>query len=146
MGLDDAGDAAVAPGVGAHPALLVLGHVAADTAEPSAPSHLGDRQRQAVDFPLLTVAVGCEVAEDGRARDVRGVVTGLGSRPRELTGWGELAAAGDLTDDLIDALAERAHAQCHPLENMIVDPDWRRAMVAVEVRRALVDLRAAARA
>ena len=37
----------------------------------------------------------------------------------------------------MDALAERAYQQCRPLENMIVDAEWRRAMVPVHVRKAL---------
>ncbi len=98
------------------------------------------RQRQAVDFPLLTVALSARAGQ-GRWSELRGVVTGLGSRPRELTGWDELAGDGTPTDAVLDALADRAHQQCHPLENIIVDPDWRRAMVPVEVRRALETLR-----
>ncbi len=100
------------------------------------------RQRQAVDFPLLTVAVGADFASDGRVSEIRGVVTGLGSRPRWLTGWDDLVD-GSLDDDVVDALAQRAGAQCRPLENMIVDPEWRRAMVPVEVGRALRTLRSA---
>jgi len=42
----------------------------------------------------------------------------------------------------VDQLAERAHAQCHPLENIIVDPEWRRAMVPVYVKKALAGLAA----
>ena len=102
------------------------------------------RQRKAVDFPLLTVAVAAETTPDGGLSDVRGVVTGLGSRPRELSGWDTIFESGRLDDDAIDALAERAFAQCHPLENAIVDPAWRRAMVPVEVRRALAELRGSA--
>lgn len=101
------------------------------------------RQRKAVDFPLLTIAVAAERDADGGLSGVRGVVTGLGSRPRELSGWSTIHEGGPLDDEAIDALAERAHAQCHPLENHIVDPDWRRAMVPVEVRRALESLRSA---
>jgi 4-hydroxybenzoyl-CoA reductase subunit beta len=98
------------------------------------------RQRGAVDFPLLTVVVAGDWT-DGTWSDVRGVVTGLGSRPRALSGWDAIASQGRLDDDVIEGLAQRAHAQCHPLENMIVDPDWRRAMVPVEIRRALRSLR-----
>lgn len=100
------------------------------------------RQRNAIDFPLLTVAVSALVAEDGTVEEVRGVVTGLGARPRELSGWREVASGRALDEELMDELAARAHAQCHPLENMIVDPEWRRAMVPVYVRRALRRLRA----
>jgi 4-hydroxybenzoyl-CoA reductase subunit beta len=95
------------------------------------------RQRKSIDFPLLTVAVAAERDGGGVVSAIRGVVTGLGSRPRELTGWEEIAAGSALTEEVIDALSERAYQQCRPLENIIVDPDWRRGMVPVQVRRAL---------
>jgi len=95
------------------------------------------RQRKSIDFPLLSVAVAARLDDAGRVEDLRGVVTALGSRPRELNGWDEMAAGQTLGTDLVDALAERAFAQCHPLENIIVDPEWRRAMVPVYARRAL---------
>ena len=93
------------------------------------------RQRKSIDFPLLSVAVACEEAE-GKVGRLRGVVSALGARPRVLTGWNAIARGARL-DHVIDALADRAHAQCRPLENIIVDPEWRRAMVRVEVKRAL---------
>lgn len=99
------------------------------------------RQRKAVDFPLLTVAVAAWRDGAGRVTEIRGVVTGLGSRPRELTGWDDIAAGEALDDGVVEALAERAGKQCVPLENLIVDPEWRRAMVPVYVRRALDQLR-----
>lgn len=101
------------------------------------------RQRQAIDFPLLTVAVSAEVDPDGTVRAIDGVVTALGSRPRALTGWPETAVGQRLSEELLDELAGRAHRQCHPLENIIVDPEWRRAMVPVYVRRALEQIRTA---
>jgi 4-hydroxybenzoyl-CoA reductase subunit beta len=98
------------------------------------------RQRRAVDFPLLTVAVAAWFRPDGRMEKIRGVVTGLGSRPRELSGWEDIGKGERLSPGVVEALAERAHRQCTPLENHIVDPEWRKAMVAVEVRRALETL------
>jgi 4-hydroxybenzoyl-CoA reductase subunit beta len=103
------------------------------------------RQRRAVDFPLLTVAVAAGIDRRERVAWIRGVVTGLGARPRTLTGWHEIAAGHRLDDAVVDALARRAFEQCHPLENMTVDPEWRRAMVPVHVRRALRDLHAVPR-
>jgi len=101
------------------------------------------RQRKSIDFPLLTVALAAECDEDGTVRQIDGVVTGLGSRPRVLSGWTDVALGRRLDDEVIEELAARAHKQCHPLENIIVDPEWRRAMVPVYVRRALLELRAA---
>jgi 4-hydroxybenzoyl-CoA reductase subunit beta len=98
------------------------------------------RIRGSIDFPLLSVAVGARRDEGGSLQEIKGVVTGLGARPRVLTGWEELAVGSRPDAELVSALAERAHAQCHPLENMIVDPEWRRAMVRVETARALSEV------
>jgi 4-hydroxybenzoyl-CoA reductase subunit beta len=100
------------------------------------------RQRKSIDFPLLTVAVAARVDEGERVTGLRGVVTALGSRPRELSSWQELALGRRLDErEVLEALAARAHEQCHPLENITVDPEWRRAMVPVFVRRALESMR-----
>ncbi len=98
------------------------------------------RQRSSIDFPLLSVAVVCDVEEKGVVKGITGVVSALGARPRVLTGWEEIAVGERLGARVIDALAERAYAQCRPLENIIVDAEWRRAMVRVYVKRALAGL------
>ena len=98
------------------------------------------RQRKSIDFPLLTIAVAADVEADGTVWSIEGVVTALGSRPRVLSGWGDVAVGHQLDADVVDELVQRAHKQCHPLENMIVDHEWRRAMVPVYVRRALEKL------
>ncbi len=102
------------------------------------------RPRSSIDFPVLNLAVSAEL-EGGRIRGVRLVVSGLGSRPREVTGLEELEGAS-LDDEAVEAIALQAHKQCRPLTNSIVDPEWRRAMVPVYVRRALDELSASARA
>lgn len=101
------------------------------------------RQRKSIDFPLLTVAIAADVDGDDILRSIDGVVTALGSRPRVLAKWGDTVVGSRLDDDAIDELAQRAHKQCHPLENIIVDPEWRRAMVPVYVKRALASVRSA---
>ena len=98
------------------------------------------RQRHSIDFPLLSVAVVADFVEDGTVAALKGVVSALGARPRVLTGWGEIAVGARLGADVIEALAERAWTQCRPLENIIVDAGWRRAMVPVYVKRALREL------
>ena len=98
------------------------------------------RQRHSIDFPLLSVAVAGDLDENGVVERIGGVVSALGARPRVLAGWDEIAVGGQLGGGVIDALADRAYAQCRPLENIIVDAEWRRAMVRVYVRRALAEL------
>lgn len=104
-------------------------------------SYLKLRQRNAIDFPLLTVALSARVDGRGMVDAIGGVVTALGSRPKRLSGWDRIAVGRALDDDVIAELAGRAEEQCHPLENIVVDADWRRAMVPVYVSRALRRLR-----
>jgi 4-hydroxybenzoyl-CoA reductase subunit beta len=100
------------------------------------------RQRNAIDFPILNVAVAADVAADGTVAELRIVVSALGSRPRVIAGLEKVAAGRPLDAETMDAVAARAFQQCHPLTNIIVDPEWRRAMVPVYVRRALEDISA----
>ena len=97
------------------------------------------RQRNSVDFPLLSIAAAADVGPDQAARSLSVVVSALGARPRVVTGLDRIVAGNRLAD-VADAVAMQAFKQCHPLENIIVDPDWRRAMVPVYVRRALESL------
>jgi 4-hydroxybenzoyl-CoA reductase subunit beta len=97
------------------------------------------RQRNAIDFPLLSVAAAADLAEDGTVERLAVVVSALGARPRSITGL-ERIAAGALLPDVASEVAHQAHKQARPLENIIVDPDWRRAMVPVYVRRALEEM------
>ncbi|HVG44866.1 MAG TPA: FAD binding domain-containing protein [Longimicrobium sp.] len=103
------------------------------------------RQRNSVDFPLLSIAAAADVAPDQSARSLSVVVSALGARPRVVTGLDRIVA-GNRLGDVADAVAMQAFKQCHPLENLIVDPDWRRAMVPIYVRRALDELAGAPRA
>lgn len=98
------------------------------------------RQRKSIDFPLLSVAVAGDFDDDGTVARIVGVVSGLGARPRTLSGWSELAVGRRLEPGVAERLADRAWEQCRPLENMIVDAEWRRAMVRVYVKRALAGL------
>ncbi|HEX6307674.1 MAG TPA: FAD binding domain-containing protein [Longimicrobiales bacterium] len=98
------------------------------------------RQRGAIDFPLLNVAVAAVLGPGGEIDALRIVVSALGSRPRVITGLEKVAVGRVLDEATAAAVAERAFQQCHPLTNIIVDPEWRRAMVPVYVRRALADL------
>lgn len=98
------------------------------------------RQRNSIDFPLLSVAASARLEPDRTVATLDIVVSALGARPRILTGLERIAPGRRLDDDVIAAVAERAFQQCHPLENIIVDPEWRRAMVPVHVTRVLRDI------
>ncbi|MDQ3555867.1 MAG: FAD binding domain-containing protein [Gemmatimonadota bacterium] len=96
------------------------------------------RQRAAIDYPLLSIALAAEVEEGGVLREISLVVSALGAKPRVVSGLEKLV--GQPLGDAAEAVAQQAFRQCHPLENIIVDPDWRRAMVPVYVRRAMAEI------
>ena len=115
------------------------------------------RPRQAIDFPLLGVAVaawyadgpssaagsgadardGASYAADGTVLErLEVIVTALGAKPRRIGRLDELRSR-HLDADAIAYVADRARQQCHPLTNLLGDTAWRRDMVPVFVRRAL---------
>lgn len=103
------------------------------------------RAREAIDFPLANLAVSVTRGNDGRVEALRMVVSAMGSYPRKV-GRVEQAAVGNALDaGVIDAIAEQAFRQCHPLDNLNVDTEWRRAMIPVLTRRALKEIAEAQR-
>jgi 4-hydroxybenzoyl-CoA reductase subunit beta len=97
------------------------------------------RLRRSIDFPLLSIAATAELEPDETVRSLSLVVTGRGARPRQVTGLDELVR-GRRLDDVVEGVAAVVHRQTRPLENMIIDAEWRRAMVPVQVRRMLREM------
>jgi 4-hydroxybenzoyl-CoA reductase subunit beta len=94
------------------------------------------RTRAAIDFPALNLAVAIAV-EQGTVRSVRLCVSALAARPALIKGLDDLAGrAADAA--FAEELGRRAHKQCRPLTNIGVDPDWRREVLPVLVRRTAV--------
>jgi 4-hydroxybenzoyl-CoA reductase beta subunit len=96
--------------------------------------------RGSIDFPLLSVALCFELAEDHVQAPVTAahVVVGvLGSKPRRVTRLEDVV--GRALDDqaLCQAVAERVHQQCKPLENVPYEAPYRRQMLRVHTRRAI---------
>jgi 4-hydroxybenzoyl-CoA reductase subunit beta len=91
------------------------------------------RTRAAIDFPSLNLAVAIEL--DGKAvRSVSLAVGALAARPALIKGLDDLQ--GRPADArLAEELGRRAFKQCKPLTNIGVDPDWRRDILPVMVRR-----------
>ncbi|MFO0551070.1 MAG: FAD binding domain-containing protein [Polyangiaceae bacterium] len=97
------------------------------------------RRRAAIDFPLLSIAARV----DDDATDLRNVaaidivVSALAARPRRLGAAQKVAAGVPRSPALVETLANASHRECHPLENIEGDAEWRREMVPVLVRRLL---------
>lgn len=94
------------------------------------------RMRAAIDFPALNLAVALEV-EQGTVGSVSLAVSALAARPALIKGLEDLQ--GRPADRrLAEELGRRAHKQCRPLTNIAVDPQWRRDVLPVLVRRTVL--------
>jgi 4-hydroxybenzoyl-CoA reductase subunit beta len=98
------------------------------------------RARGSIDFPMLNLAVRADLAPDGEVEGLQMAVSAMGSYPRKLGKLEPIAIGKHLTPSVVEELAAQAFRQCHPLQNMPVDSEWRRAMVPVLVRRALAEI------
>jgi 4-hydroxybenzoyl-CoA reductase subunit beta len=95
------------------------------------------RIRDSIDFPLINLAAACRLDAQDRVEWLRMVASGMGSYPRKIGKVEEAARGNRLDAAVIESIAHQAFRQSHPLDNIAVDKDWRRAMVPVLVRRAL---------
>jgi 4-hydroxybenzoyl-CoA reductase subunit beta len=115
----------------------ILAHV---IVPPSAQSLRADYQklrvRDSMDFPVLGVAVAISLNER-TITSLRIALTGVATTPLlfdELTG----NLCGDqLTEYLIDGLAQDIMNQVTPYRNVALSPQYRKAMIAVYVKRLL---------
>ncbi len=96
------------------------------------------RERAAIDFPALSIAL-VVVLVDRVLRRVSLVVGALGARPKVVDGL-ENVVGQRLDEALVEAIAARAHAACHPLDNVDMVAAWRRTVLPVHVRRMLRSL------
>jgi len=97
------------------------------------------RERGSFDFPQLGIAVRLEAPKNViAAADI--VVVALQARPLRVKTDGLAGTTiGEASfEAAVKAVAERAHKQCHPVPNIPGDPDYRRAMVPVYVKRTLL--------
>jgi 4-hydroxybenzoyl-CoA reductase subunit beta len=96
------------------------------------------RKRGAIDFPLLSIAARVDRVDDKiGALDV--VVSALGARPRRVRAAAKINATTPL-DSIAAQVADGAFAECKPLTNLDEEAEWRREMVRVHVKKAVLRL------
>jgi 4-hydroxybenzoyl-CoA reductase subunit beta len=95
------------------------------------------RTRQAIDFPMLSMAVVAE-HEGETISSLRIVLNALASRPRDVAGLTDIAVGKTWTKEVIEKVAAQVYRQAHPLTNILGDTAWRREMAPVLLRRAVL--------
>jgi 4-hydroxybenzoyl-CoA reductase subunit beta len=95
------------------------------------------RPRGAIDFPMLSVAFAARGASP--CEGARLVVSAIAAKPRVISGVDAVVRGKTLDHTVADALGQAAYKQCHPLINVPYDQEYRRDMVPVFVRRAVME-------
>ncbi|MDJ0974992.1 MAG: FAD binding domain-containing protein [Planctomycetota bacterium] len=97
------------------------------------------RRRGAFDFPVAAVAV--RLAFDGdRVESADIVLNAVGSTPVVCTDAAERLVGEVVTEDLAAEVAQVAWKPAKPLDNTDLTHMWRKKMVRVNVKRALLEL------
>jgi 4-hydroxybenzoyl-CoA reductase subunit beta len=100
--------------------------------------YLKYRMREAIDFPMVGVAVRMDTSDDGICTACRVVLNAVGCGPTEVGEAREVLEAKAPTSDLIQEVAAKAEKRAHPVANTPGStPAYRRKMAGILTHRAL---------
>lgn len=94
------------------------------------------RVRDAMDFPVLGVAVAIELNERTIIR-FRAGLTGVATTPLLFDEVTNGVIGDQLTENLVEGIAEEIMSRVTPYRNVALSPQYRKAMIAVYLRRLL---------
>jgi len=98
------------------------------------------RIRGSIDYPLAGLAVALKRAS-GSVADVRLAITAMNPAPLLLPGAKELLVGKPLSENVAMEAGELASRIAKPLTTSALTPEYRREMIRVLTKRALLDLR-----
>ena len=95
------------------------------------------RVRGSIDYPLAGVAVVMK-RSDGHIADARLAITAVNPAPLLVKGAGELLAGKRLDEALAAAVGDLAAKMARPLTTSALTPEYRREMIRVFTKRAVL--------
>lgn len=95
------------------------------------------RVRGSIDYPLAGVAVAMK-SYDGHVADARIAVTAVNPAPLLVKGAGELLMGKPLDEALAEAVGDLAAKTAKPLTTSALTPEYRREMIRVFAKRAVL--------
>jgi 4-hydroxybenzoyl-CoA reductase subunit beta len=97
------------------------------------------RVRGSIDYPLAGVAVALK-RSNGRIADARIAITAVNPAPVLVKDATQLLAGKSLTEELAEAVGDLAARTAKPLTTSALTPEYRREMIRVFTKRALLSL------
>lgn len=98
------------------------------------------RIRGSIDYPLAAVAVAFK-SSNGHAEDPRVAITAVNPAPLLIRGVEDLVAGKEISVEVAEAVGALAANTAKPLTTSALTPEYRREVVRVLTKRALIDLR-----
>ena len=99
------------------------------------------RVRGSIDYPLAGVAVALRMRE-GRVEDARVAITALNPAPMLLQDADAQLIGAELGDELAQRIGDMAARIAKPLTTSALTPEYRREMIRVFAKRAVLAARA----
>jgi len=96
------------------------------------------RIREAIDFPLAAAAVVLNMNGDGVCRKARVVLGAIDPGPMEASKAEEALQGRKIDGGSIEEAAEEAFQAAHPVANLSIDYGYRRRMIRVLLKRAVI--------
>lgn len=131
-------------GDGKRPIGLGIGEIVTEVIIPEPPPYsagcyLKYRVREAIDFPLLGVAVHIALdSEGGACKRAKVVVGAVASRPVEVPEAEAILKGTKITEDLVAEASEAAFKAAKPLPNLLgSSPQYRKRLAKIFTKRAI---------
>ncbi len=102
-------------------------------------AYLKLRRRGSIDFPILGVAVTLRLEPDGTCAEARIVLGAVRSIPLPVPQAAALLVGQKLTPQAIEAAAQAAYKEAHPLDNTDMALSYRKKLTRVYAARALAE-------
>lgn len=96
------------------------------------------RVRGSIDYPLAGVAAAWK-RSNGNVEDARVAITAVNPAPLLVTGAGRLLGGAVLDEEVVAAAGEMAAKIAKPLTTSALTPEYRREMIQVLTKRALLE-------
>lgn len=105
----------------------------------SSSAYMKYRIREAIDFPLLGVAVNIALdAKSGTCKKASVVLGAVASRPVEVSEAQKILEGKKITDELIEQVGEAAFKTAKPLANLLeCSPQYRKRLARIFTKRAI---------
>ena len=96
------------------------------------------RLRDTIDFPLAASAVSLRF-DNGSCKEAKVVISAVDSRPKSVPEAEDILKGEEITEKIALKAGEAAAKAAKPIKNTVSTPSYRRKMVAVMTKRAILE-------